>query len=136
MKPNEARELLVKALRSGEYNQATDQLKKIDERGEESFCCLGVACDLYMKHNYGCWDGTNFFDGQKLEWTRLTTLVRNWFGFKNTNCTLREEFRYDFYGNLSEDGEIDSLAGLNDSGASFNQIANVIERGEVRTVDA
>ncbi len=45
MKPNKARiRKWVKALRSGEYQQGKDALRKGDK-----FCCLGVACDLYAK---------------------------------------------------------------------------------------
>lgn len=37
----------VKALRSGEYQQATRRLYAEDRGdGQEGFCCLGVLCDL------------------------------------------------------------------------------------------
>lgn len=38
------------ALRSGEYNQGRGFLCSESERGKE-YCCLGVLCDLYNKHN-------------------------------------------------------------------------------------
>ena len=45
--PNKARiQLLVAALRSGEYQQTTGQL----EDGDGKMCCLGVACKVAMQH--------------------------------------------------------------------------------------
>jgi len=40
----DAQETWIQALESGEYNQGTGALHK-----QDSFCCLGVACDLYKK---------------------------------------------------------------------------------------
>ena len=40
--------LWAEALRSGEYKQTREVLHSIDS-GKESFCCLGVLCDLYQK---------------------------------------------------------------------------------------
>jgi len=39
----------LKALRSGKYKQGRGALCQIDKKGAESFCCLGVLCDLYNK---------------------------------------------------------------------------------------
>lgn len=43
------KELWVDALRSGEYKQAKAALHKT-ENGKDSFCCLGVLCDIAVKH--------------------------------------------------------------------------------------
>ena len=40
------KELIIKALRSGEYEQGFDVLYD----GRHSFCVLGVICDVYRKH--------------------------------------------------------------------------------------
>lgn len=45
---------LVEALESGEYEQATGRLLRIDPGGKKAFCCLGVACD---KSGLGHWEG-------------------------------------------------------------------------------
>lgn len=45
MKPDIAKKW-TEALRSGEYEQCTLQLKK-----GEGFCCLGVLTDLYIKEH-------------------------------------------------------------------------------------
>ena len=39
----------LKALRSGKYKQGRGTLCQTDKNGNESFCCLGVLCDLYQK---------------------------------------------------------------------------------------
>lgn len=44
----EIREQWCKALRSGEYTQAQNDLR-IRKDGTNSYCCLGVLTDLYVK---------------------------------------------------------------------------------------
>jgi hypothetical protein len=41
----------VAALRSGEYKQGTNYLRK-----EDRFCCLGVLCDLAVKAKVVSWE--------------------------------------------------------------------------------
>lgn len=41
-----AKELWVKALRSGEYKQGLSCLHNVDEN---SYCCMGVLCEVYDK---------------------------------------------------------------------------------------
>ena len=50
IRPKQARELLVKALRSGKYRQTTGTLCGIENK-EFSYCCLGVACELYNEYH-------------------------------------------------------------------------------------
>jgi len=40
----------VAALRSGTYKQGTGQLKDVTN---DTFCCLGVLCELYVKEKKG-----------------------------------------------------------------------------------
>jgi hypothetical protein len=40
--------LWVEALRSGKYKQTQEVLHRIDSKNE-SFCCLGVLCNLYQQ---------------------------------------------------------------------------------------
>lgn len=44
--------LLVDALRSGEFTQATGTLHRTEEDEPEGYCCLGVACVVAMRN--GC----------------------------------------------------------------------------------
>lgn len=46
------KQLWIAALRSGEYQQAHGQL-----RDGDSYCCLGVLCDLHSKATNTPWNG-------------------------------------------------------------------------------
>jgi hypothetical protein len=46
------KDLWTTALRSDEYKQGRGQLKR-EKDGETCFCCLGVLCDLVIKHPEG-----------------------------------------------------------------------------------
>lgn len=103
MKP-EIKELWLKALRSGEYKQAKNYLRRNDQ-----FCCLGVLCDLHAKAGLGFWDGENYLWEGKV----LPRTIQEWAGL-----------------NTSEpEAEGRTLSGLNDDGVDFNEIADIIERG-------
>lgn len=117
----------VAALRSGDYAQVNGVL-----HNESGYCCLGVACDLYVKdHENAAWDGEGYLelDGASIGspgddllpeevalWLGLPTGV-NTFVPGVTNVELK-------------DGEqmIDATV-LNDvNNWSFGQIADAIER--------
>lgn len=105
----------VAALRSGEYAQGRSQL-----RADDRFCCLGVLCDLYRKDTG---DGT---------WT-----VDDW--FEVTSPIEASEIDLPF--SVQQWAQLDSacpvvlddacvergLAAINDTGASFENIAALIE---------
>lgn len=92
------------ALRSGEYKQGRGEL-----RNGDSFCCLGVLCDLHSKDSGIAWDGAYYLTGIGLpppevwEWANLP----------------------------EQDPKLDGfhITGLNDEhGFSFNQLADIIEQ--------
>lgn len=99
----ERRKRWVDALRSGEYQQCTEALRKGD-----AFCCLGVACDLHAKETGGEWVHGCRYLGQEYE---LPIDVMVWFGLRSP--------RGDFAG--------ETLAELNDDGTPFSEIASIIE---------
>ena len=100
---NKNAEKLVKALRSGKYTQTMYKLK-----GDTSFCCLGVACDIYSKDTGKAnWDNRHFLGVTDI----MPDEVAEWFGFYSRN-------------GLYEKG---SLVKLNDGGESFETIASLIE---------
>lgn len=96
----------VEALRSGEYEQTQLRLRRGD-----SYCCLGVLCDLYRKDVGGHWiggSGETFVAPDGIEDCCVTPhAVDDWAGIQTT---------YDDY------------AEMNDNGASFLEIASQIER--------
>lgn len=109
----------IKALRSGEYKQAVGDIVYEDKSGECSFCCLGVLTNLYVEEN----GMKGFTPDEKENWklfngennnheSFLNEKVREWAGLE-TDCGYFED---------------DSLANINDRGASFEHIANVIEK--------
>ena len=131
MTPEEARRLWVKALRSREYRKGSGSLRSRSEGSpEERFCCLGVACDVYQKHaldrdawHYGPAPGglsgrkSYTFLGEKFS---LPAAVQEWLGLK-TGCGAVK-------------GMSGSLLIKNDSGYTFEEIAELIESGEVKIV--
>jgi hypothetical protein len=112
----------VKALRSEKYKQ-TDQML----RDGDKFCCLGVACDIFKDEAAGEWQDDVFVNKDNPE--------------DESACVL-PPFMYRFLGisdsgNLTSNGAypLDSLAGINDAGASFDVIANSIENRHVKTIN-
>jgi hypothetical protein len=103
----------LNALRSGEYQQTQRYLH--DENG---FCCLGVLCDLYGKENNVEWNLAN--NGHNYVFQDMVTIlprsVVEWAGVKDHNA--------DF---IINETRTETLANLNDTGFTFNEIADVIE---------
>jgi hypothetical protein len=99
----------LNALRSGEYQQTQERLRK-----EDGFCCLGVLCDLYIKENNVEWQH-NEVDGYLYEKnsTVLPLSVIEWAGVEDHNPNINNR--------------TETLARLNDKGSTFEQIANLIE---------
>lgn len=106
----------LEALRSGEYQQGKNMLRNDDD----TFCCLGVLCDIYSKKENIPWE--NETDEERKFFTIegeggvLSLSVSKWAGFGTYSSTL-----------LLSDGH--SLVGLNDvEDYTFAQIADVIEK--------
>jgi hypothetical protein len=102
----------IKALRSGEYKQCRSQLHNVKEN---SFCCLGVLCDLTKEElggEWNEWEQIKYKDDKAASAT-LPEIVMKYCdlhscdGLYNKNC---------------------SLAMDNDKGKSFEEIADIIER--------
>lgn len=112
----EIAELWVKALRDGSYEQAAGRLRKVaSDQSITRYCCLGVLCDLYLKEtDKGEWIGEVF----KIDRTDASNVV------------LPHQVEY-WAGMRTRDGSFaarKNLMIMNDSGASFNEIANTIEK--------
>lgn len=112
---NENTTKLVEALRSGDYNQTQGRLH--DDKG---FCCLGVACDIsglgeWARPAQGAYAYvTDSTAGEnENEYGVLTPEVRVWLGWNTSDGWISETSM--------------SLARLNDDGAPFNEIADIIE---------
>jgi hypothetical protein len=111
----EVKALWLAALRSGEYAQGSQRLRHSDD----TFCCLGVLCDLAVKagvipepervelgsYEYGAHSNSAFLPDEVAQWADVDR-----FGQKYDDT----ETSYD-------------LAQMNDGGATFEAIAAVVE---------
>jgi hypothetical protein len=142
----------IDALKSGDYNQGTESLCCND-----SFCCLGVLCDLYIQDtkngewfSYMAEDGNNDIYETKfvirneesniVEGEILPSVVADWAGislekrntsvrFNTSTCDILVPKQEEYTSNrLDIPKDHITLAELNDLGASFEYLADVIER--------
>jgi hypothetical protein len=105
------------ALRSGEYKQTTGALR--DEAGH---CCLGVLCDLYSKEKNVPWTiGDGVDDSFLGADTALPRSVASWAGLYEADPTVTASK------GLGDNIKM-NLSEVNDGGASFAVIADLIER--------
>jgi hypothetical protein len=98
------KKLWVRALRGGKYKQGRHALRNSDN----TTCCLGVLCDLVDPKG---WDNKVTYSGKHLYlgesgWTPLSTRTK-------VSLYLRQ---------------MHTLARMNDKGATFDKIANYIEK--------
>lgn len=107
---NKIREEWVAKLRSGEYKQGMYQLHYIDKNDPttEAWCCLGVLCDMASKAGVTVErvivDRIETFDDCD---AMPSVTIRSWAGMDQSSC--------------------ERLAGMNDNGNTFEQMAHVIE---------
>lgn len=90
----EFKALWIEALRSGKYKQGRGALRRGD-----TFCCLGVACDLI---DPDAWEG-----GEAMDWD----------GYRSNGLFVP----------FMATSDSCELARLNDKGYSFDEIADFIE---------
>jgi hypothetical protein len=112
MKP-EIKQMWVDALRSGKYRQGDSYL-----RVENSFCCLGVLCDLHARATGGEWNGGHYFGA----WLEPPLEVVKWSGL-GTSVPKTHSGLY--LADLN-DGERTG-DGKQNKPATFRQIADIIE---------
>ena len=105
----------VEALRSGDYEQGRCAMHR-----EDKFCCLGVLCDVHRQEENGesdAWVEETWEENRS--YCRASTLlpieVCKWAGFNSANPTIEIN------------GKIDTIATHNDTGQSFEVIADAIE---------
>lgn len=101
----------VEALRSGEYEQGTEYLKR-EESSDKiiSYCCLGVLCEI----NNIRFTLTKEEDGDVL----YGVGIHSEYSFSTRNILKRLGLSAHF---------ADDLANMNDSGVSFDSIADYIQ---------
>lgn len=124
--PAEARKLLVDALNSGEYQQGKRCLNK-----DGKYCCLGVACDVFVKlypNVVKVEENKNGNIGYDGETHTLPNMVREWLNFNSYVGELKQpEVKW-----VGTNHNCSTLAMVNDySHYNFKQIAQLIEDDKV-----
>jgi hypothetical protein len=129
------------ALRSGEYRQGKHALNTGGPEGQ--FCCLGVLCEVALQEGLEGLERTQPFasegddDAAELHYNgesgRLPYRVQVWADLTDpnpsTSRTYAEVLPEQYSNPNSMYGKVKiTLAELNDSGYTFQQIADVIER--------
>lgn len=104
----EIAEKWVEALRSGEYQQGQHRL-----RTEDKFCCLGVLCDISGLSEWEEREDSTYISYDSIE-VILPDSVMKWAGIATDNDSLHAGTK--------------ALSAYNDSGYSFEQIADIIEK--------
>lgn len=105
------------ALRSGRYTQGRSLLRRYDE-----YCCLGVYCDLTQVPSHERGDGI-FVYGEDECCASLPTEVED--SAHTAGLVMNHEGLLDLTARGAKHHI--SLATLNDTGLTFNQIADVID---------
>lgn len=137
----QAKELWLKALRSGEYGQAETKLCKINPDGSRGYCCLGVLTEVAIEGGFVEMERRSHYQVAEAEYTVYVNpgdedpdggfyaytpdAVAEWADLPASNPTVKHVMVND-WGNEAE--YTDSLADLNDDvGLNFEQIADLIE---------
>lgn len=123
----EVKEKWINALRSGEYEQTRMSLCN-----DGKFCCLGVLCDIYAKEKNISWEESNSvcFKGEKKilgESTLLPIEVMEYSGIDKSKSLFFCGNSFNILVDLDDIGN-GTLSELNDSGYTFKQIADIIEK--------
>ena len=112
----ERKQLLIKALKSGNYEKGRGRLQSTRNR----FCCLGVGCSVYQKETglgmwlnpkktvYSSYKNKTFCSPNDGDSMRLPEDVRNWFGLTPT--------------------QEDTLIEINDKSGSFEPVIKALEK--------
>jgi hypothetical protein len=103
----------IAALSSGKYKQTASIL-----HNKLGFCCLGVLCDIKDSNWTKQLHSPNFYYGNTFELSVLPPTVQEWSGIYNKTGGIDL---------VNRDDDQETLASLNDSGFTFDQIADVIQ---------
>lgn len=107
------------ALRSGKFVQTQGQLKYESTDGSAAYCCLGVLTNLFCRAKKKAWNRVKFnekhTDGEYL----LPKEVMEWAELKSCDPIIKKRTKNRLPKTLSQ---------LNDSGKTFEEIADKIEK--------
>lgn len=115
---------LAEALRSGEFKQGNGRLKYKEDNGEICHCCLGVACEVFIRETgEDRWTHfatdvfgfvTNEEDQVESGLTEVSGLppaeVQRWFGWSANDPVIEVDGRKDQAAVLNDSGSVDFAA--------------------------
>lgn len=122
---NENAKKWVQELRSGKHKRAVNRLRRTDKNGNHSYCCLGLACELYRQSTgKGTWTETDLFKlGRNVEQAGLPPTVRKWLGIRPGQADgLVSLPPGHLFGNLAHANDV--------KGSSFRRVASIIEKDQ------
>lgn len=136
----ENRKKLARALRSGKYKQGT---LRLCSPITESYCCLGVACEVAIKNGVKLKKKRNgssvlYYTEDESSPSNLSfSNVRRFYGFKSIDGKIKPQFFDKMNKYLKRCGfdnlcRLYSLIQLNDYGVKFKHTAHIIEMGWVQ----
>jgi hypothetical protein len=108
----------LKALRSGEFKQGSGALRTTSDE----FCCLGVLCELAVQDGVvesTPSHGRDYLYGKGMHTAYPPPEVLEWAGLDTADHAVAVR---------TKDNPYRTLASLNDSGASFKEVAAVISQ--------
>ena len=130
---NEATTKWIEALRSGKYRKGMEKLHTKDNKGNEYFCCLGVACNIsnlatqeVNPLDKGPVTVVSYASPTETRMDSLPYEIRLLFGLRNEYGSFYQDNRTRAIF-ACHHSDLTSLARINDSGATFEQIAKIIE---------
>lgn len=85
------KKLWIKALRSGEFEQATNTLREGSGKSAR-YCCLGVLCELHRRHSKepGRWQGDMYCG----EAATLAQEVQTWAKIDDDNPVVKSRAQH------------------------------------------
>lgn len=114
----------VGALRSGKYKQIRNALKRVKNNQIESFCALGVLCDLYQKEH----------PDKPLVEVKLDSKTKNGNVVEIGGSEVELPARVEKWAGIKKSSFLPSaglsIPELNDRGTSFKKIADLIEKDQ------
>jgi hypothetical protein len=124
----EARKELVADLRSGKFKQIRGRLGS-----KQGHCCLGVACEIAVRHGVTSANRDQNFYVYEGQSNLMPFSVLDFFGFATPDgliCAPESDIKSEsilsgYRSSLA--GEYRTLASMNDGGATFAEIADIIE---------
>lgn len=115
------KEKWLTALRSGKFKQGKEELRTL----ENKFCCLGVLCDIYRKETkLGKWCK---YHKNKFYFTNTKKSKQKFKSQGLLPLSVQQWAELTYCNPLIADKQM-SLASLNDSGSTFQEIADIIEK--------